>query len=87
MPDYTCCPCYTCQYASTSISAEGRSTQISIFPVWPSPSPTPLYKAPQALVGFLWKRVVRITIYLDDMLILAGQSELDLFVHNIWLLW
>ena len=31
---------------------EGGGIRNPIAPVWPSPSPAPLYKAPQALVGF-----------------------------------
>lgn len=31
---------------------EGRDLRISISPIWTGPSPTPLHKAPQTLVGF-----------------------------------
>ena len=31
---------------------EGGGIRIPIAPIWPSPSPAPLYKTPQALVGF-----------------------------------
>ena len=74
------------QYASSSTSAEGRTTWISIFPISSSPAPVLFTELLKPLLGSLWKGGVRIIIYLDDALILAGQSELDFFVLNIWLL-
>ena len=54
---------------------EWRGLRISIPPIWTSPSPTPLHKLLKPLLGFLRERGVRIIIYLDDMLILAGESK------------